>query len=76
MKIVRHRQTRHFVALLVRCQCGRKFLHRFDRLMVACLRCGRVDDMARLIEKLRAAREAERRRIPRAARRSHSRVRG
>ena len=74
MKIVRHRQTRHFVVLLVRCQCGRKFLHRFDRLRVACLRCGRVEDLARMIDKLRAAREAERRRIPRAARRA--RIRG
>jgi len=73
MKIVQHRQTRHFVALLVRCQCGRKFLHRLDRLMVACLRCGRVEDLSRMIDKLRAAREAERRRTPRAARRARSR---
>jgi hypothetical protein len=73
MKIVRHRQTRHFVALLVRCQCGRKFLHRLDRLMVACLCCGRVEDLTRMIDKLRAAREAERRRIPQAARRARSR---
>jgi hypothetical protein len=70
MKIVHHRQTRHFVALLIRCRCGRKFLHRLDRLNVVCFSCGRTDDLARLVERLRAAREAERRRFPRAARRS------
>jgi hypothetical protein len=70
MKILHHRQTRHFVALLVRCRCGRKFLHRLDRPRVACLRCGRLDDLARLIEKLREERDAERRRAPRAARRA------
>jgi hypothetical protein len=70
MKILHHRQTRHFVALLVRCRCGRKFLHRLDRPTVACLVCGRLDALERLIEKLRMERDAERRRAPRAARRA------
>jgi hypothetical protein len=74
MKILRHRHTRHFVALLVGCRCGRKFLHRLDRPMVACLDCGRIEDLGRLVGKLRSARKAERRRAPRAARRS--RIRG
>ena len=34
-----------------------KFLHRLDRPVVACLRCGRTDDLGRIIEKLREARE-------------------
>jgi len=73
MKILHHRPTRHFVALLVRCRCGRKFLHRLDRPTVACLGCGRLDELGRLIEKLRAERDAERRRVPRAALRSGAR---
>jgi hypothetical protein len=73
MKILRHRQTRHFVALLLRCRCGRKFLHRLDRPTVACLRCGRLETLGRLIERLRDERDAERRRAPRAARRAGSR---
>jgi hypothetical protein len=70
MKILHHRQTRHFVALLVRCRCGRKFLHRLDRPTVTCLRCGRLDRLGRLIERMRDERDAERRRAPRAARRA------
>jgi hypothetical protein len=70
MRILRHRSTRHFVALLVGCRCGRKFLHRLDRPVVACLRCGRLDDLGRLIEALRSVRQSERRRAPRAARRA------
>jgi hypothetical protein len=58
MKILHHRATRHFIALLVGCRCGKKFLHRLDRPVVACLHCGRADDLGRIIEKLRAAREA------------------
>ena len=73
MKILHHRQTRHFVALLVRCRCGRKFLHRLDRPTVACLSCGRLDELGRLIEQLRVERDAERRRAPRAARRAGAR---
>jgi hypothetical protein len=74
MKLLHHRATRHFIALLIECPCGRKFLHRLDRPVIACLRCGRTDDMGRLIEKLRGAREAERRRAPRAARRARTRA--
>jgi len=70
MRILRHRQTRHFVALLVRCVCGQKFVHRLDRPVVACLHCGRIDDVARMIEKLRVALEGERKRAPKAARRA------
>ncbi|HUL77867.1 MAG TPA: hypothetical protein VL691_11435 [Vicinamibacteria bacterium] len=70
MRILHHRPTRHFIALLVGCRCGRKFLHRLDRPVVACLACGRIDDMGRMIEKLRSARHAERRRAPKAARRA------
>jgi hypothetical protein len=36
--------------------------------------CGRTDDLGRIIEKLREAREAERRRAPKAARRSKNRA--
>jgi hypothetical protein len=74
MKIRHHRVTRHFIALLVECRCGKKFLHRLDRPVVACLHCGRVDDLGRIIEKLRAAREAARRRAPKAARRARIRA--
>jgi hypothetical protein len=74
MKILRHRETRHFIALLVGCRCGGRFLHRLDRPVVACLRCGRTDHMGRIIEKLREARSAERRRAPKAARHSKRRV--
>ena len=70
MKLLHHRATRHFIALLIECRCGKKFLHRFDRPAIACLRCGRTDALGRIIEKLRMAREAERRRAPRAARRA------
>jgi hypothetical protein len=74
MKILHHRATRHFIALLVGCRCGKKFLHRLDRPVVACLECGRVDDLGRIIEKLREAREGVRRRAPKAARRSRIRA--
>ncbi|HXK09431.1 MAG TPA: hypothetical protein VMT70_07300 [Vicinamibacteria bacterium] len=74
MRILHHRPTRHFIALLVECRCGEKFLHRLDRPVVACLRCGRTDVMGRMIEKLRAARGAERRRAPKAARRARTRA--
>jgi hypothetical protein len=74
MKILNHRATRHFIALLVECRCGKKFLHRLDRPVIACLHCGRLDDLGRIIEKLRAAREAERRRAPKAARRARIRA--
>jgi hypothetical protein len=56
MKILHHRATRHFIALLVGCCCGKKFLHRLDRPVVACMQCGRVDDLERIIEKLRRLR--------------------
>jgi hypothetical protein len=74
MKLLHHRATRHFIALLVQCGCGKKFLHRLDRPVIACLQCGRIDDLGRIIEKLRAAREVERRRAPKAARRSRNRA--
>jgi hypothetical protein len=72
MKLLHHRATRHFIALLIGCRCGKKFLHRLDRPVIACLRCGRTDALGRIIEKLREAREAERRRAPKAARRSRN----
>jgi hypothetical protein len=74
MKILHHRATRHFIALLVGCRCGRKFLHRLDRPVVACLHCGRIEALGRIIEKLRQARQAERRRAPKAARRARTRA--
>ena len=70
MMILRHRSTRHFVAVLVGCGCGRKFLHRFDRPLVACLACGRVANLSDLVAPLRSRRRSERRLTPRAARRS------
>jgi hypothetical protein len=74
MKILNHRATRHFIALLVGCRCGRKFMHRLDRPVVVCARCGRIDDLGLIIEKLREARDAERGRAPKAARRSRFRA--
>jgi hypothetical protein len=74
MKILHHRATRRFIALLVQCRCGKKFLHRLNRPVIACLQCGRTDDLGRIIEKLSTAREAERRRAPKAARRSRIRA--
>jgi hypothetical protein len=74
MKVLHHRATRHFIALLVQCRCRHKFLHRLDRPVVACLKCGRIDDLGRIIEKLRAAREAERGRAPKAAHRARVRA--
>jgi hypothetical protein len=74
MKLLHQRATRHFIALLVECRCGKKFLHRLNRPVIACLHCGRTEDLGRIIEKLRAAREAERRRAPRAARRARIRA--
>jgi hypothetical protein len=74
MKLLHHRPTRHFIALLIECRCGKKFLHRLDRPVIACLRCGRIDDLGRIIEKLREAREAERRRAPKVARRGRIRA--
>jgi len=71
MRILRHRATRHFIAVLVGCACGRKFLHRLDRSLVACLECGRMEDLDGLVAPLRAKKETTRRRVlPRAARRS------
>lgn len=74
MKLLHHRATRHFIALLVECRCGKKFLHRLNRRVIACLRCGRTDDLGRIIEKIRAAPEAERLRAPKAARRARTRA--
>jgi hypothetical protein len=74
MRILHHRATRRFIALLVGCRCGKKFLHRLDRPVVACLQCGRVDDLGRIMGKLREAREAGRRRAPKAARRARVRA--
>jgi len=74
MKILHHRATRRFIALFVGCRCGKRFLHRLDRPVVACLACGRVDDLGRIFDKLRQARDAERRRAPKAARRSRIRA--
>jgi hypothetical protein len=74
MRLLHHRTTRHFIALLIQCRCGRKFLHRLDRPVIACLLCGRIDDLGRIIERLREAREAERRRAPKAARRARVRA--
>ncbi|HXY41399.1 MAG TPA: hypothetical protein VEQ10_17115 [Vicinamibacteria bacterium] len=70
MTILRHRPTRRFVALLVRCRCGRKFLHRLDRPRVACLRCGRTAELRPMVERLHAAAAASGVRVPRAARRT------
>ena len=74
MKLLHHRVTRHFIALLLECRCGKKFLHRLDRPVIACLRCGRTEDLGRIIDKLREAREADQRRAPKAARRSRTRA--
>ncbi|HVO10345.1 MAG TPA: hypothetical protein VMX54_06275 [Vicinamibacteria bacterium] len=70
MKILRHRSTRRFVALLVRCRCGRKFLHRLDRPRVVCLSCGRTADLRPMVERLGAGPAASGARVPRAARRA------
>ncbi len=70
MKILHRRPTRSFVAILVGCRCGRKFLHRLDRPFVACLCCGRTDEVPAMVERLRRA--ASRTRYPKAARRAQA----
>jgi len=70
MKILRHRPTRRFVALLVRCRCARKFLHRLDRPRVVCLHCGRSAELRPMVERLRVAEASSGARVPRAARRA------
>jgi hypothetical protein len=42
VKILRARATRHFLFLLIRCRCGKKFGHRADRPNVVCYHCGRL----------------------------------
>ena len=42
VKILRARPTRHFLFLLVRCRCGKKFGHRADRPNIVCYHCGRM----------------------------------
>ena len=42
VKILRARPTRHFLFLLVRCRCGKKFGHRADRPTIVCYHCGRM----------------------------------
>jgi hypothetical protein len=46
VKILRARPTRHFLYLLVRCRCGKRFGHRADRRMIVCYHCGRIADLA------------------------------
>jgi hypothetical protein len=70
MRILHLRRTRRFVALLVGCSCGRKFLHRLDRPVVACLQCGCLGEVGRMVEKLRPAELAPVQRVPKAARRA------
>jgi hypothetical protein len=70
MRILHHRATRRFTALLVGCSCGRKFLHRLDRPVVACLKCGGLDEVAAMIARLQADQGSSRRRLASAARRS------
>lgn len=53
MRILHHRKTSRFVALLIGCECGRKFLHRLDRPVVPCLNCGATSELRRLLEKFR-----------------------
>jgi hypothetical protein len=48
MRILRSRETRNFVYLLVQCTCGRRFGHREDRSTIACFNCGRVADLKRV----------------------------
>jgi hypothetical protein len=42
VKILRARATRHFLFLLVRCRCGKRFGHRADRPTIICYECGRM----------------------------------
>jgi len=42
VKILRARATRHFLFLLVRCRCGKRFGHRADRPNIVCYHCGRM----------------------------------
>jgi hypothetical protein len=42
VKILRARPTRHFLFLLIRCRCGKKFGHRADRPTIVCYHCGRM----------------------------------
>jgi hypothetical protein len=42
VRILRSRATRHFLFLLVRCRCGKRFGHRADRPTIVCYHCGRM----------------------------------
>lgn len=42
VKILRARPTRHFLFLLIRCRCGKRFGHRADRPTIVCYHCGRM----------------------------------
>jgi hypothetical protein len=53
--------------MLIGCGCGRRFLQRLDRPVVACFRCGRLRDLGPMIGRLRAASEGEENRAPKAA---------
>ena len=70
MRILHLRPTLRFVALLVGCSCGRKFLHRLDRPVVACLQCGKLEEVRRMVDKLRRGRRGDTERVAKAARRS------
>ena len=48
MRILRSRETRNFIYLLVQCTCGRRFGQREDRPTIACFNCGRVANLARV----------------------------
>ena len=71
VKILRARPTRHFLFLLVRCRCGKKFGHRADRPNIVCYHCGRMAAL-RNLRSLRGVRNG--RALKPAARSSSSRA--
>jgi len=65
VKILRARPTRHFLFLLVRCRCGKKFGHRADRPTIVCYHCGRMAAL-RDLRSLRGSRNGRAARASRA----------
>lgn len=64
LKILRARPTRHFLFLLVRCRCGKRFGHRADRRLIVCYHCGRIADLT-AVRRRRERKPAKARSLPR-----------
>ena len=70
MRILHHRPTRRLRRPSRRLQLRPEVPSQLDRPVVACLHCGSLDEVGRMVEKLRAAQSVARQRTANAARRS------